>query len=194
MRSTRPNTKMTGYELPRELQVGERRYRIRADCWSVLDILIAMNDPELSRQSKGIVMLKILFPDYREIPISLWEEACEKACAFIDCGQKGDERRHPRTVDWEQDAALIIAGVNAVARGEVRDQPHLHWWTFFGYFMEIREGLFAAVASIRQKKAKHKKLEKWERDFYRENKELIDFQKKESQEERRRKENLVKWL
>lgn len=47
-----------------------------------------------------------------------------------------------------------------------------------GLFMEIGDGLFANVLHIRQKKAQRKKLEPWEAEFYRENKQLIDFKRK----------------
>lgn len=43
--------------------------------------------------------------------------------------------------------------------------------------------VFSSVLSIRQKKAKHKKLEKNEQEFYRENKSLIDMQPRYSAEE-----------
>ena len=44
-----------------------------------------------------------------------------------------------------------------------------------GYFMEIHDGIFSQVMTLRAKKAKGKKLEKWEREYYDENRELIDF-------------------
>ena len=40
-------------------------------------------------------------------------------------------------------------------------------------------GLFSNIIHIRQKKQKGKKLEKWEQDFYNENKSLIDFKQKD---------------
>ena len=45
--------------------------------------------------------------------------------------------------------------------------------------MEIGESLFSNIVHIRQKKAKGKKLEKWELDFYKENQSLIDFKQKD---------------
>ena len=47
---------------------------------------------------------------------------------------------------------------------------YLHWWTFLGAYMEIGESLFSQILSVRMKKAKGKKLEDWEREFYKENK------------------------
>ncbi len=185
---------MTGYELPTSLNIGGVDYAIRTDFRAIIDILVAMNDPDLDNQGKSIVMLIILFPDYRAIPIEYIEEACKKACDFIDCGQSDDGKHHPRIIDWKQDAGIIIPAVNSVAHMEIRAIPCLHWWTFFGYFMEIQESLLSSVISIRQKKAKHKKLEKWEQDFYKENRAIIDFKSADSQEVKQEKDNLLKWL
>ena len=72
-------------------------------------------------------------------------------------------------MDWEQDAPLIFAAVNRVAGREVRADAFLHWWTFLGLFMEIRDSTFATVLMLRQKKARGKPLEPWERDFWQKN-------------------------
>ena len=61
--------------------------------------------------------------------------------------------------------------------------PYLHWWAFLGLFYEIGEGLFSQVINIRLKKAKNKKLEKYEKEFYREHKDLIDIRRKRTAEE-----------
>ena len=101
-------------------------------------------------------------------------------------------------MDWDQDADIIIPAINRVAgTGDVRAMPYLHWWTFLGYYMEIGESLFSNIVQIRQKKAKRKKLEKWEQEFYRENKKLIDIKAKLSEEEeeiRRAEEEALKEL
>ena len=60
--------------------------------------------------------------------------------------------------------------------------------------MEIEDGLFSQVLSIRQKKAKHKKLEKWEREFERENSDLVKLPTVQSEEQKKEIENLEKWL
>jgi hypothetical protein len=96
-------------------------------------------------------------------------------------GQKG-----PKTMDWDQDAPILIPAINKVLNCEIRAQEYIHWWTFLGAYMEIGESLFSNIVHIRQKKAKGKKMEKWELDFYKENKSLIDFKQKNqrSQEEK----------
>lgn len=81
-----------------------------------------------------------------------WQEACQKACEFIDCGIKNDGKPRPRTMDWEQDAPIIIPAVNKVNNAEVRATDYMHWWTFFGLYMEIGESTFSTVVSIRDKR------------------------------------------
>lgn len=57
----------------------------------------------------------------------------------------------------------------------------MHWWTFFGLYMEIGESTFSTVVSIRDKKRKGKKLEKWEQEYYKNNKSIVDLHLKNTQ-------------
>lgn len=54
-----------------------------------------------------------------------WQEACQKACEFIDCGIKNDGKSRPRTMDWEQDAPIIIPAVNKVNNADVESKAIL---------------------------------------------------------------------
>jgi len=140
-------------------------------------------------------MLEIIYIDHELIPDQDIEEAVKKAMDFIDCGMKEDGNKpKPRTMDWEQDAPLIIPAINRVAGKEIRAVEYMHWWTFMGCYMEIRECLFSQVINIRTKKAKGKKLEKDEQEFFKENKELIIIKRPESEEDERAKEELIKLL
>lgn len=185
---------MNAYDLPSSLTVGGRVYAIRTGWRAVMDIFAAMNDPDLEDMGKQIAMLTILYPEHDSIPAEDIPEAIERACEFLDCGQRPDSKHRPRLIDWEQDAALIMPAVNAVAGKDVRCDPNLHWWTFFGMFMNVEGGLFGNVLHIRQKKAKGKKLEKQEEEFYRENRKIIDLGKKETSEIRAEKDNILKYL
>lgn len=187
-------TYMSAYCLPTSLTIGGVDFAIRTDYRAVLDILAAQNDPELDAQFKTIVMLKILYEDWQSIPFDKLDEACKKAVEFIDNGNNAKDNRSVRLVDWEQDARLIIPAVNSVAKTEIRALPYLHWWSFLSYYMEIRESLFSTVVTYRNNRAKRKKPEKWEKDFYKENKELIDLKSHLSEEEEKAKNNIEKWL
>lgn len=176
----------SAWEFPTSLNIGGTDYEIRTDYRAVLDLITALNDTDLQDEDKqltaymqSMVIMQIMFPQYEEIPQENWQEALDKVSEFIDMGISDDSKR-PKTMDWEQDAPIIIPAINKVLNTEIRAQKYIHWWTFLGAYMEIGEGLFSHVLNIRQKKAKGKKLEKWEQDFYKENKSLIDFKSKDT--------------
>jgi hypothetical protein len=181
---------MEVWELPTSIVVGGIKYDIRTDFRAILDILKTFNDPEFENDEKWIVALTILYIDFDEMPPQDYEEAREKAIEFIDMGIKDDGKKKPHVMDWEHDAQVIIPSVNRVLGKEIRAMQYLHWWTFLGAYMEIGESLFSQILNIRIKNAKGKKLDDWERDFYRENKNLIDLDVKYTEEELAERERL----
>lgn len=78
--------------LPTELEVNEKRYRIRSDYRDILKIIQAYNDPELEEKEKCYVALKILYINFENIPEKDMEEAYRKAVWFIDCGEQYTEK------------------------------------------------------------------------------------------------------
>lgn len=175
----------SAWDFPTSLNVGGVDYEIRTDYRVVLDLFAALSDPELTDLDEQMtsymqsqVIMQIMFPDCDNIPHEHWQEALNKVSEFIDMGITEDSK-NPKTMDWEQDAPILIPAINRVLNCEIRAQKYIHWWTFLGAYMEIGESLFSNVIHIRQKKATGKKLEKWEQDFYKENKSLIDFKQKD---------------
>ena len=184
---------MSVYDLPTSLTIGGVGYPIRYGWRAVVDVLDAFSDPEMDEEAKVLYMLMVMYPTLKDIPERLIPEACEKAAAFIDCGQKEDGNK-PKLIDWRQDASIIISEINNVAKREIRLDPNIHWWTVFSWFMSIGDGRLASVLHIRQKKARHKKLEKWEQEFYNENKHIVDFSIPETEEIRMEKDSILKFL
>ena len=121
---------MNAYRLPTSLEVGSFSYSIRTDYDVILDILDDMENPNYSNWVKAEIMGRAIYPDWKNIPNDLKQEALEKAVEFIDMGQKPDGKNRPRLMDWRQDAPLIISAVNAVSGYDIRTVPHLHWWSF----------------------------------------------------------------
>lgn len=172
-------------------------YAIRTDFRDVLSILEAFSDPDLENEEKVYVCLYILYKDFPTMPKTQYESAFKAAMQFIDCGVDPDdksEKKTPHTMDWVQDERLIFPAVNHVAGMEVRSVPYLHWWTFYGYFMEIHDGVFANVLALRQKKATGKKLEKWEREFWQNNTDICELKVRLSEEEKEAKKKLLALL
>lgn len=183
---------MSVWELPIALEVGDQEWNIRYDFRAILDILKYFQDPEYEQDEKEMICLDILYVDFANMPYDLYEEALEKAVEFIDMGIKDDSQNQLKVMDWEQDAPLITSAINGVLRTEIRSPQPLHWWTFLGAYMEIRESLFSDILSIRHKKAKGKKLEKWEEEFYKENKSLINLKNRKSERSQEEQEALRK--
>lgn len=185
------------WQLPTSLIVGGHSYKIRTDYRVILDVLCAMNDPDIfeadmteeeKQYERACTMLEIMFVDFDRLPERDYAGACQRVCDFIDCGMKDDTgKKKPRSMDWEQDAPLIIPAINKTAGRDVRSVKYMHWWTFFGLYMELGDSVFHTVLSIRQKKQKGKKLADWESEFYKENRKLVDLKehrKERSQEEK----------
>lgn len=175
--------------LPSTLTVDGEEYTIRTDFRDILTIMVAFNDPELTDGEKYVVMLAVLFEDSETILDGCSRsDAIQKALWFLDCGQTSEDKKPPlKVMDWEQDEPILFPAINKVAGTEVRTTEYMHWWTFMGYFMEIEDGTFSAVLGIRQKKARGKRLEKWDQEFYRENSAMCDLKNRytaEEQEER----------
>ncbi len=182
---------MTAWSLPTSLTVRGVGYPIRTDFRDILYLLGILADPAFEEDERGEICLRVMYITWEDIPPEDRQEALDRAAAFIDGGvpAKGG-RRGPRTMDWEQDGPIILPAVNRVLGREVREMEYLHWWTFLGAYMEIGESLFSEVLHIRRKRAKGKKLEKHEQEFYRENRELVELRPRRTEEEQARREAL----
>ena len=177
--------------LPRSVTVNGVEYTIRTDFRDILNILVAFNDPELEDTEKIYICLYVLYEDFEEIPETDYEAAFQAALNFIDHGMGGDDgKKSPRIMDWEQDESIMFPTINKAAGFETRAAEYIHWWTFIGYYMEISDGVFSQVLSLRSKKAKGKPLDKWEREYWNANKNICVLSAKLSAEEQEAKDKL----
>ena len=107
------------------------------------------------------------------------------------CGSEEDQdQKSPKLVDWEHDFKHIVAPINRVVGEEVRSISYMHWWTFLGLFMEIKDTSYSTVLNLRGKKARGKKLEKEEREFWQHNRKICELKPRYTQEEIAEKERL----
>ena len=70
----------------------------------------------------------------------------------------------------------------------------MHWWTFLSWFHGIGEGQVSALVSIRDKLRRGKKLEGWEKEFYKQNREKIRLKQKYSPQEQAQRQELERLL
>ena len=182
---------MTPWQLPETAVIGGTEYEINTDFRDVMEIMKILTDPDIPEYERWLTAIALFYEG--EIPHECEYEAMEYLAAFISYGET-DSKPGPRLLDWEQDAHAIVADVNKVAGREIRCLPYLHWWTFLSFFQAIGEGQLSTIVSIRDKLQRGKKLEKWEQDYYRDNKSRIDLKKRYSAEELAEQERLKKLL
>lgn len=161
------------YDLPESVTLGGQEYPIFSDFRNVLEIFETLNDRRLTDEEQMKYALGDFYQDLESIPQTLIPEACSKMFWFIRGGEPERNDRRPILMSWEKDFPLIIGPVNKALGMEVREQKHLHWWTFLGAYMSLGDCLFSQIVGIRKKQAEHKKLDKWEQKFVKENPELV---------------------
>lgn len=171
-----------GYGLPKSVNIGGEDFPIRYDYRVVLDIFEAINDPDLNDEDRALAVLQMFYPDFDRIED--YDAAIRECLKFINGGKEEEAgKKQPQLVCWEQDFSYIVAPVNRVLGEEIRSIEYdqdanaggLHWWTFLSAYYEIGDCLFAQIVRIREKKAKGKKLDKSEQEFYKKNRDIIDI-------------------
>ena len=174
------------WDLPITVEINGKTHPIRNKCdyRVVLDAICALNDNELTDEEKIKCALFIFYEDVYSIQDI--NAAIKEMFIIINGGEETEENQEqkPRLMDWEHDFRILVAPINRVLGYEIRSVPYLHFYTFLSAYCEIGESTFSTVVSIRSKRSRGQKLEKWELDFLREHRKMIDLPKKPTQEER----------
>lgn len=167
------------FSLPKTVTVADKELAIRYDFRVILEIITMLQDPELSGIDKTEALLAMFYVEPDEI--TDLKQAVEACFDFIDSSTRS-KKKGPRLTDWEQDFEYIIAPVNRVLGYEARAVSYdpaantggVHWWTFIAAYMEIGgDCLYSQIVSIRDKQARKKKLEKYEREWLKRNGDLV---------------------
>lgn len=165
------------YTIPISVVIDNVEYGIRnnGDYRVILDCFSALQDVDLTEQERVFASLIIFYQDLNNLEDVLIQtnlvERVSEMYKFFNCGDVDTlgTKVPYKLIDWEQDSQLISSAINAVANTEIRSSPYIHWWTFMGYFSAIGKSLLSNVITIREKLLKGKKLEKYEREFRRDN-------------------------
>lgn len=172
---------MTGlWQLPVQKTIGTQVFDLRTDYRNILKIIDCLEDPDLPVLVRWLVALELFY--VQRVPTAQQQAAMEYLAWFLRCGDDPG-MPGPKLLDWQQDADAIIAGVNKAAGQEIRSLPFVHWWTFLSWFHAMGEGQLSTLVTIRDKLSRGKKLEDWEKDFYRENQSRVDLKPRYSQED-----------
>ena len=96
------------YGLPKKLNVCGTDYAIRYDYRCILDILSAMEDPELDQQDKSFLAMIIFYQEFDDMPPEHYQDALRKCFWFINGGHDDAGKQGPKMVSWDQDIQHII--------------------------------------------------------------------------------------
>ncbi len=134
---------LTG-NLPVSFLIGGEEYVISSDFRDIVELEEILSSESLTDVEKGEQALRLF---YGCIPEDV-EEAVEKLCWFMQCGEKERPhrgRRPPARDDFIQqaaysfihDAGLIYAAFMAQYGIDLTDIEYLHWWKFKAMFESL---------------------------------------------------------
>lgn len=173
------------WDLPIFVEINGKQHPIRNKCdyRVVLDVICALNDNELTQEEKVKCALFIFYEDISQIDD--FETAIKEMFRIINGGEVEEQANDnkPKLMDWEHDFPVLVAPINRVLGYEVRSVSYLHFYTFLSAYYEIGECTFSTIVSIRSKKAKGQKLDKWEIDYLREHRKMVELPQKLTAEE-----------
>lgn len=173
------------WDLPIAVEINGKSHPIRNKCdyRVVLDVICALNDNELTEEEKVKCALFIFYEDISQIDD--FETAIKEMFHIINGGEVEEQTNDnkPKLMDWEHDFPVLVAPINRVLNCEIRSVDYLHWFSLLSAYMEIGECTFSTVVSIRSKRSKGQKLDKWEIEYIREHRKMVELPQKLTAEE-----------
>ena len=172
------------WNFPTTVEIDGETFEIEQKCdyRVVLDCISVYEDTSLDITSQHQSALIIFYKD--PLKIKNPEEAVKQMLRVIDvrnedepfAEQSEQSEQSPRLMCWSKDFKYIAPAVSRVLGYDIRNPDiYVHWWTFYGAFMEVGECAWSTIISIRKKKMRGEKLEEWEQKVYRENRKDIDL-------------------
>ena len=173
-------------DLPIAVEINGKSHPIRNKCdyRVVLDVICALNDSELTYEEKVKCALFIFYEDISAIDD--FDTAIKEMFRIINGGEEQEESQEqkPSLMDWQHDFSQLAPPISRVLGYDVRTpDKYTHWYSFLGGYMEIGECTFSTIVSIRSKRAKGKKLDKWEEEYIREHRKMVELPRKLTAEE-----------
>ncbi len=175
------------WDLPTSVELNGKTLKIRNNCdfRVVLDVIAALNDEDLPEKNRIVCALVIFYENHNDIEDMT--AATVEMFKIINNGEIEDPNspEKPRLIDWSHDFKQMAPPISRVLGYDIRTpEKYTHWYTFLGGYTEMGgDCTFASIVGIRQKKQKGKKLDKWEIDFLRENRQMVELPQKLTAEE-----------
>lgn len=178
-------------KLPKKIRVNNIDYDINYDYKTVIRILIAFEDKELTNSEQTYILLKNLYKT--DIPEKDIEEAIKKAIRFIDCENvdKKELQNKKRVYSFTKDSKFIFSGISQTHGIDLSEKENLHWWVFLSFFMDMSSDCtFGELLYYRIRKNENK-LTKEEKEQYKKIKNIVnldEYNEKDEESLKARKE------
>lgn len=183
-------------KLPKKIRVNENVYDINYDYKTIIKILIALEDKELTESEKAYVLLHNLYKtDILDEDI---EVALKKGVKFIDGGEErtSTPTNEKRIYSFTKDNQYIFGGISQTHNIDLSEKPDMHWWVFLSLFMDMSPNCTFGELVYYRKRKNENKLTKEEKEQYKKIKKIVDledFDRKGEESYKARKEFLNKF-
>lgn len=179
-------------KLPTKIRVNDNIYDINYDYRTIINILLAFEDTELTKDEQMYIMLKNLYK--QEIPENDIEEALKKGIKFIDGGVVEENKANEKRIySFKKDGNYIFSGINQTHHIDLTEKTNLHWWVFLSLFMDMSADCTFGELVYYRKRKNENKLTKEEKEQYRKIKKLVDLNNEDNESIHARKDFFNKY-
>ena len=182
---------LSPWQLPKTATFGATTYDLHTDFRDILEIFSYFDREDLPAFMRWQIALRLFY--VQPVLPEHTRQAMEFLGEFINAGQP-EGAAGPKLMDWQADGDLILADVNRVAGTELREKNYVHWWTFLSWFHAIGQGQLSTLVSVRDTLRRGKKLDGWQKDYFRENRSRVLLQKPLTDSEKAHKKALEEIL
>lgn len=181
-------------KLPTKIKVNNNIYNINSDFRTIINIILAFEDKELTNNEQVYIMLKNLYKE--EVRQEDTYEAMKKALKFIDGGiepELENDIKPKRIYSFKKDGNYIFSGINQTHHINLSENENMHWWVFLSFFMDMSTDCTFGELIYYRKRKNENKLTKEEKEQYKKIKKLVDLDEKDKMSSQVRKEFLDKF-
>lgn len=187
-------------KLPTRVKIGGKFYNINSDFRISILFELLMQDEDIEDELKIPQALKLYFPKIP--PLKYIEETINAIMWFYGCGDEKEElnKRIKTTSNdleqaycFEHDNAYIYDAFMSQYKIDLSTIKYLHWWKFRALFEGLtEENMIVKIMNYRTMDLS--KMDKSEREFYKEKKEFFKLPKKINKEDEEYKNNIEEIL
>lgn len=179
-------------KLPTKIKVNENIYNINYDYKTIIKILMAFEDNELTHNEQLHILITNL---YKEQPLKEdMLEAIRKGIKFIDGGTEDEEESTKKRVySFKKDGNYIFSGINQTHHIDLSDKVNLHWWVFLSLFMDMSSDCTFGELVYYRKRKNEGKLTKEEKANYNKIKKLVELDESNAKVSNEKSEFLNTW-